>query len=321
MQGVQPTRINRNVVDVAAAVIIRADGSFLLGQRAPDTFYPGYWEFPGGKVESGETPRAALARELREELGIEVARAYPWIVRQHVYEHAHVRLHFFRVLEWQGEIRDHIHAALTWQRADTVSATPMLPANGPILSALALPALYAITHAADIGTEAQLARLERALEASLRLIQVREPGLPSEARARFACRVVALAQRVGAKVLINGDGELARQAGADGLHLKSPQLMQLGRRPTFPLVAASCHTDQELAQAERLELDFVLLGPIKPTPTHAGQPGMGWESFARLIDRFPLPVYAIGGLTQADLDEAWRHGAHGIAAIRGAWGD
>ncbi|HTY98335.1 MAG TPA: NUDIX domain-containing protein, partial [Rhodocyclaceae bacterium] len=72
------------ITDVAAAVILRPDGSFLLGQRAPGTFYPGYWEFPGGKVEAGETPRQALVRELHEELEIEVLEAQPWILREHV---------------------------------------------------------------------------------------------------------------------------------------------------------------------------------------------------------------------------------------------
>jgi mutator protein MutT len=92
------TAMSRKIVDVAAAVITRPDGSFLLGQRAPGTFYPGYWEFPGGKVEPGETPREALIRELHEELGLNVDAAWPWIMREHEYEHAHVRLHFFTLV-------------------------------------------------------------------------------------------------------------------------------------------------------------------------------------------------------------------------------
>ena len=309
----------KKIVDVAAAVITRPDGTFLLGQRAPNTFYPGFWEFPGGKVEPGETPDAALVRELHEELGIEVVRAYPWIVRQHVYEHAHVRLHFFRVLEWRGEVRDHIHAALTWQSIGATMAAPMLPANGPVLRALALPALYAITHAGNIGVEPQLARIDAALQADVRLIQVREPDLPPAAHARFAQRAVALARRYGAKVLINSDRDLARQVGADGIHLKSRQLMQTGKRPAFPIVAASCHNAAELARAAELELDFAVLGTVAPTASHPDQPGLGWDAFARLVRDCPLPVYAIGGMTRADMEPAWRHGAQGIAAIRGAW--
>ena len=168
-----------SLVEVAAAVIERcaADGAieFLLGQRAPGTFYPGFWEFPGGKVEPGETPHAALVRELREELGIEVVRADPWLRRQHVYEHAHVRLNFFRVREWHGELRDHVHSALAWQRASAIAVSPMLPANAPVLAALALPQFYAITHAGEIGVDAQLLALAHALEGGLQLVQLREP--------------------------------------------------------------------------------------------------------------------------------------------------
>src|SRR4030067_1830125 len=91
------------IVEVAAAVLQRPDGSFLLAQRPPDKIWAGYWEFPGGKIESGETPYHALVRELREELGIEVETAYPWITRRFTYPHATVRLNFFGVREWRGE--------------------------------------------------------------------------------------------------------------------------------------------------------------------------------------------------------------------------
>ena len=91
------------MIEVAAAVLVRPDGAFLLAQRPAGKVYAGYWEFPGGKIEPGEAADAALARELHEELGIDVVTAYPWITREHVYEHGHVRLNFFRVTEWTGE--------------------------------------------------------------------------------------------------------------------------------------------------------------------------------------------------------------------------
>jgi 8-oxo-dGTP diphosphatase len=307
------------ITDVAAAVIERPDGSFLLGQRAPDTFYPGYWEFPGGKVESGETPREALVRELHEELEIEVLRATPWIVREHVYEHAHVRLHFFRVAEWRGEIKDHVHAALEWQRPGATSVSPMLPANAPVLAALALPDFYAITHAHEIGIDAQLSALEHALAKGLRLVQLREAGLPADQRESFAASAVGLCRDYGARVLVNGDAQLAWAVGADGLHLNGAQLKALRGRPGFPLVAASCHDDMELKRAADAGLDFVVLGAVKPTASHPGRPALGWPAVTRLLENYPLPVYAIGGLGRDDLDSARLAGAHGVAAIRGAW--
>lgn len=309
----------KKITHVAAAVIERPDGSFLLGQRAPDTFYPGYWEFPGGKVEAGETPREALVRELQEELGIEVLRADPWLRREHVYEHAHVKLHFFRVREWRGELHDHVHSALDWQQPGATTVAPMLPANAPVLAALALPDFYAITQAGEIGIDAQLLALARALEDGLRLVQVREPDLDPARRAAFAHAATDLCHQFGARVLINGDEALARACGADGLHLPARQLAVTAARPDFPLVAASCHTAEELEAAGRLGCDFTVVGPVRATASHPGVAGMGWEAFAAILAVPPAPTFALGGLGRADLDAARRAGAHGVAAIRGAW--
>jgi 8-oxo-dGTP diphosphatase len=312
------TRSYPGLTQVAAAVIERPDGSFLLGQRAADTFYPGYWEFPGGKVEAGETPHDALLRELHEELEIEVLHATPWIVREHVYEHAHVRLHFFRVDAWRGEIKDHVHAALAWQRADAPEVAPMLPANAPVLAALRLPPVCALTHAGEIGVAAQLRALDAALDRGLRLVQLREPLLTPEQFAEFAAAAIERCRDHGAQALVNGDAELARRTGA-GLHLPAAQLMQTTVRPDFPRVAASCHTRAELEQAARLGLDFAVLGSVKPTASHPDRSPLGWPAFAELADGLSLPVYAIGGLSPEDLGAAREAGAHGIAAIRAAW--
>jgi 8-oxo-dGTP diphosphatase len=312
-----------SIVEVAAAVIERcaADGAieFLLGQRAPGTFYPGFWEFPGGKVEPGETPHTALVRELREELGIEVVRADPWLRRQHVYEHAHVRLNFFRVREWHGELHDHVHSALSWQRASVIAVSPMLPANAPVLAALALPQFYAITHAGESGVDAQLLALAHALEGGLKLVQLREPKLDAARRAAFVHAAVDLCHQYGARALVNGDIALAAAAGADGVHLPALQLAAQSARPDFPLVAASCHSSAELELAGRLGCDFAVFGPVRATASHPDFAGIGWDNFAAAVGVPPLPTFALGGLSPADLDRAQRAGAHGIAAIRAAW--
>lgn len=319
------------VTHVAAAVIERRNGQFLLGQRAADTFYPGYWEFPGGKIEPGETAREALVRELREELGIEVLRADPWLHREHVYEHAHVHLNFFRVRTWQGEISNRVHSALTWQTPGAPTVQPMLPANAPVLAALALPAFYAITHAAEIGVAAQLEALDRALKNGLKLVQLREPALSPQQREAFVHAAVKRCHSEDARALINSDTELALAAGADGIHLTSAQLATCAARPEFPLVAASCHSPAGLMQAAHIGCDFVVYGPIRETATHPGRAGLGWAAFAAEINgNFgsnldnncavpPVPTFALGGLSLDDLDTARACGAHGIAAIRAAW--
>lgn len=302
-------------------MIQREDGSFLLGQRPPGKVYAGYWEFPGGKIEPGEAPLAALERELHEELGISVERAYPWLTRDYDYAHAAVRLRFFWVVKWAGELHARENQRFAWQSPDAVSVAPLLPANAPILRALRLPAVYAISNAAELGEREFLARLERALAGGLKLVQVREKGMSSDALLRFATDVVRLAHAGGARVLVNADAGVAQRAGADGVHLTSTQLKQLDRRPESGLVGASCHDADELARAQALGADFAVLGPVQPTPSHPGAAGMGWERFAVLLRDCAMSVYALGGLRPSDLEAAWRCGAHGISMMRGAWKD
>ena len=306
-------------VEVAAAVITRPDGCFLLGQRPAGKVYAGYWEFPGGKIEAGEAPLPALTRELHEELGIEVETAYPWLTRDYDYAHAAVRLRFFRVVKWSGTLRGRESQRFVWQAPDAISVDPLLPANAPILRALRLPPVYAITHASDLGRTELLRRLEQALARGLRLVQVREKSLRENELRELAVRVIGLAHAHGARVLVNGNPQLARELGADGVHLTSARLKKTRLRPDLGLVGASCHDADELARAHALGADFVVLGPVLPTPTHPGAAGLGWTRFAALLKDCPLPVYALGGLRPADLETAWRHGAHGISMMRGAW--
>ena len=311
--------MTRKRVEVAAGVLLREDGCYLLGQRAPDTVYAGYWEFPGGKVERGESPAQALVRELDEELGIRVTRLRPWLCREHLYEHAHVRLHFHEVAAWEGELADRVHSALAWVRPEGPAREPMRPANGPILKALRLPRTMGITQAAEIGVEVQLDALERALAGGLRLVQVREATLPDAAREAFARAALARVRAHGGLLVVNEDEVLARRIGADGVHLPARDLAALERRPDFPLVAASCHAAVDLDRAAALGCDFAVMGPVRATASHPGVPGIGWDSFAAALAVPPLPTFALGGLSRADLDAAQRAGAHGIAAIRAAW--
>jgi 8-oxo-dGTP diphosphatase len=130
---------------------------------------------------------------------------------------------------------------------------------------------------------------------------------------------VRRAHAAGARVVLNGDSMLARDVGADGVQLTASQLMALDARPEFELVSASCHDREELEKAAELGLDFVVLSPVLPTLSHPGAPTLGWEGFAALAAGMPMPVYALGGLSAKNMDEAWRYGAHGIAMLRGAW--
>lgn len=214
------------MIEVAAAVLQRADGSFLLAQRPAGKVYAGYWEFPGGKVEPGEDAERALRRELHEELGIEVQAADPWITRVYTYPHGTVRLNFFRVAAWQGEPHPREDQAIAWQKGGEPRVSPMLPANTPVLCALTLPREYAITDAARLGVARMLERIERRLSVGLRLLQIREPALARVERELFTEQVVGLAHRYGCRVLTKQPC-----SAADGRHFTASELMQLEARP------------------------------------------------------------------------------------------
>src|SRR5690349_5564317 len=192
------------ITEVAAAVIERP-GEFLLAQRPAGKPYPGYWEFPGGKIEAGEDPRTALARELAEELGIEVTEATPWITRVYAYTHATVRLHFWRVTAWRGEPRPLEDQDIKWQRVGAPDVSPMLPANAPVLAALALPAVMVVSNAAADGIDDWVAALaERALTEKM-LVQVREKGMPAQKLQHLLSRALVRARPFGSVVVVNSD--------------------------------------------------------------------------------------------------------------------
>lgn len=313
------------IVEVAAAVILRSDGQeFLLAQRPEGKVYAGYWEFPGGKVEPGETVREALVRELQEELGITATAATPWLTRQFTYPHATVRLNFWRVTAWEGEMGITApleHSAIAWQRCDEpATVAPILPANDPILKALALPTVMAITNMEENGEDKELSRLENAVGKGLRLFQIRDKGLPGAERAWFAQAAIEMVRSSGALVLVNDDPALAHRIHADGVHLSAAASRYRQVRPESAEVGnwigASCHNAAELAHANDLGLDYALLGPVLPTATHPGMPHLGWDDFGRLVAGSAIPVFALGGLSMDMLETAQEHGAHGIALMR-----
>lgn len=300
---------------------MRPDGNVLLAQRPRGKPYAGYWEFPGGKLELGETPRTALDRELREELGLIVRRAAPWLTKRHAYPHAEVELHFFRVLAFDGDPVGHDGQAFAWQQPSSITVGPLLPANASVLRALALPTLYGISTAADCGEALFVQRAQRAFAEGLLFMQVREQNWPLARQRALTEDVLEVAAPFGARVLLNGTAEHARDWGCAGVHWSALALAEASERPHDLLCGASCHNADEIARAGALELDFVVLGPVLPTASHQHQPPLGWAGFASVLGANALPVFALGGLSAEHLGQAIEHGAHGVALRSKAWGE
>lgn len=302
-------------VEVVAAVIADARGRILLARRTEGRDLAGLWEFPGGKREPGETPEAALVRELHEELGIVAEIGPPLITVPHRYPHKRLRLDLRRVNAWKGTPKGLDGQALAWVPPHKLASYAMPAADRPVVAALLQPDRYLVTPDPQADGNAWLGALERVLaQGDIRRVQLRSapPALVREA--------AALCRAADVEVLVNGDVALARELRI-GVHLKASQLAALVQRPlpaTLP-VAASCHGADDLRHAERLRCDFAVLGPLGPTPTHPAAQGLGWAAFAALREQASIPLYAIGGLTLADVATARAHGAQGIAAIRGLW--
>lgn len=324
---------SRNMVHVVAGVITDARGRILLARRTEGRDLAGLWEFPGGKVDPGETPEQALVRELREELAIEAEVGEPVICVPQRYPNKRLRLDVRRIARWRGSMKGMDGQALAWVPPHRLATYAMPDADRPVVAALREPDRYLITPepvaATDIDTDtsdrAWLHALQTALAGGVRRVQLRAPALQANPEAAAHWRglveqAVRHCRDAGADVLVNGDIALAHALGI-GVHLRAAQLMALDARPLTPAhqVMASCHRLEELRHAQALGCDAAVLGPVFATASHPGQTGIGWHAFAAMREEVALPIYALGGLRETHLSEARAHGAQGIAAIRGLW--
>ena len=308
-------------IHVVAGVVRDRDGRILLTQRPPGKHLAGLWEFPGGKRESGESPEAALRRELHEEIGIDACGlrrliCFPWH-----YAEKSIFLDVYNVLEYDGEPHGREGQGLRWEIARDLAGIPMPAADVSIITALQLPDQYIITPEPSGDIRSFLHGVEVVLRTGADLIQLRSKHLDRHSLHALAKEVQSLAHAASGRLLLNGHVDIVRDLKLDGVHLNSTDLMSCAARPLERpyLVGASCHDEVELVHAVAIDVDFVVLGPVMPTTSHADAHVLGWTDFAKLCNDFPLPVYALGGMTIEDLPKAIDARAQGVAGISGFW--
>lgn len=323
-------------IQVTAGVVRRADGKVLVAQRPAGKSLAGAWEFPGGKLEEGEDRFAGLCREFAEELGSSVEAARPLIRYVYRYPELTVDLDAWLVERWHGEPHGLEGQAVAWHHPTELMSIGLLPADTAILRALALPSVIGIIPP-DVPDEARLLDgLELLGERGIvGLVLLRNPGLSGATLAKVAAGAACRLAGTATRLILHGDPRelaglihdpplsLAPRLGSvlAGVHLPARLLNSLGERLVGAgvLLGVSCHDEVQLSKALDLGADYAFLGPVLPTASHPGEPGIGWERFELLVRDFPIPVYAIGGLGPGDLEEAWLRGAQGIAAIRSLW--
>lgn len=309
-------------IHVAVAVVVR-DGRVLIARRPDHVHQGGLLEFPGGKVEPGETVQAALVREIAEETGLRVPEASlePVIGIRHDYGDKRVFLDVWETRAAEGEARGCEGQPVEWLAPQQLRDEDFPAANRPIIRALRLPRQLAIT-GAETDVERAIARLRGGLIAARpSLVVLRAPNMDVQSYQDLAARAVAVCRAAGSELIVHGGPEVFRATpGARGLHLPWRQAARLSARPVPEDVwlGVSCHDRQEIEQATAIGADYVTLGPVRPTESHPGAPTLGWPAFSDLVSEAALPVFALGGLSPGDLWEARQRGGQGIAGI-GFW--
>ena len=331
-------------VHVAVAVIVNDAGEACISLRHAQAHQGGLWEFPGGKVEPGETVEQALSREIKEEIGLDILCSRLLIRIKHDYGDKSVCLHVKKVTRFHGTAVGLEGQQVKWVPIENLADYDFPGANQAIIKSLLLPHHYMITGSFDGADDFSL-RLENALNTGIKLVQLRLKcgveesitGFESEDDGSRLYHIIeeasAMCATHQARLMLNLSVENKRLLGItdicdidiafDGVHLDSRTLMSIENVFTLKqqskLVSASCHNAEELKMAEKLGLDFAVLSPVKKTISHPEAEILGWEQFEQLSDQVSIPVYALGGLNQDDLEEAWSSGAQGVAGIGGFW--
>ncbi|BBB25518.1 Nudix family hydrolase [Amphritea japonica] len=310
------------LIHVAAAAIFNESGKLLLALRDETQHQGGLWEFPGGKVEAGEDVYSALARELNEELGIEVdiSATTPLIQVPFHYPEKSVLLDVFRVTRFAGKAYGREGQPLKWISLTELPNYQFPAANKPIVDALLLPRIIAISPELPLDEYASfvrnaMAKVEQSDHAMAVMLRVKQLAESDQ----LTLYSTLTKEFPDLQLIWNGSVESANKAGIQSIHLSSVRLMQLQHRNDFhgDLLGASCHSKKEIRHAEQLGVDYITLSPVQQTLSHPTAEPLGWQRFSELVRDCALPVYALGGVDSVDLERSLCAGGQGVAGIRG----
>lgn len=315
-----------NITHVAVAVIVNQSNQVCISLRHKDAHQGGRWEFPGGKVEHDETIEQALAREIKEELNLEITHSRPLITVRHDYQDKKVCLHVRKILSYKGKAVGQEGQQVKWVSVVKLADYTFPVANTAIVKSLQLPDKYLITGKfTDIKNFAE--KLEKALDEGIALVQLRlkNDSMADLSQAQALLKKAStLCSSVNAKLMLNLSDAYNETTDLpsivfDGFHADSRTLKNLSERPQAVLFSASCHNSEELLKAVQLKADFVVLSPVQKTASHPEMQGIGWQQFSSMIEDIPIPVYALGGISESDMEIAWLNGAQGVSAISAFW--
>ncbi len=311
-----------DLTHVVIAVIFNQHQQVLISLRGKDVHQGNLWEFPGGKVEIGESALQALKREIYEELNITIEKASPIKKISHHYHDKKILLDVWKIEAYSGMPQGQEGQAIKWQPINELKIDDFPRANISLIHSLQLPEKYMITGAFESPEDFQQ-KLKNSLSHGITLVQLRSKYTSKEEYEKLVNISIDLCHRYQAKLLLNTSDEEFNKIGCltSGLHLSSEMLNTCNKRPVDEkyLLSVSCHSPVEIEKAKQLGASIILLSPVKETTSHPGVAGIGWKKFTELVVDIDAPVYALGGMTQNDLTDAKNSGAQGVAAISSFW--
>lgn len=302
-------------IEVACAVVVRDDGDFLLARRPAGKVAAGKWEFPGGKIEMGESSLGALERELHEELGIRVETATFLARVRQAYQKRTVWLDAWRVDAYAGRPVAREEQVLRWVSPKAIPEHDVLPSCWRVLAAFRLPQHYVFTPS-DRCLDEWLPLVDALPRHAL--LRLRRPGLSDDHYYSEASQLRPACRRNELALILDRDPAQAVSLGASGWHADGKALEMLARRP-LPheyWCLASTHDLTQIQHAWQANLDAAVLGPVQATSSHPGAPPLGWDAFSFMARQGGLPLYAIGGIGP-DTHTANRSMAAGLPRIAG----
>jgi len=320
--------MNHDVLHVAVGVIRNNKNQVLLSRRPANVHQADLWEFPGGKLESGETVRQALSRELNEELALTVKSAKPLIKIYHDYEEHSVLLDVWQINSWDMSSADdrgqqgQEGQKIEWVDISSLGARDFPAANRAIIKSVQLSNFYLICPEPEADKKNYINKFKACISAGVRLFQLRfSENSYYDRHEDLIVELLELCKSSRSRLLINSLPDYAVKIGAHGVHLNSERLLQFYERPLDEkfLVSASCHNSTELEHACKIDVDFAVLSPVNKTSSHESAKPLGWDKFKNLVEPVNIPVYALGGMRADDMKKFCEFGAQGVSVLSGVW--
>lgn len=302
------------IIKAVVGVLYNKSGELLIAKRQDHQFMPGFWELPGGKIESGETTEQTIIRELNEELGIKVSALSLHQTMQHTYADRVVELCIYNIDQYQNTPTGIEGQQIAWTSVQDLHNYQLLPTMRAFIDSITLPNKYWITPSSDHQSEVWMKKFNEKITQDISLIQLRSKTTLDN---HFIAELHNRCKQDNIKLLINTLDKSFNEPYCDGWHLTTNEMLNLKSRPCAneKILGASTHNLNEALKAQSIGVDFVVISPVQATKTHPDTAPLGWNAAQEVVDKLNIPVYFLGGMGLEDLEKTLRIGAQGIAGV------